>query len=90
MICGRVGIGRRAGLRNRCASVQVQVLSSALNSTYPNLLPCGEGFGFVVFIRGPRREVTSVGVFCDYPNFNSKQDKQNMKNGDQENESEHR
>ena len=56
--------------------IQVQVLLSAPNSTNPNPKPVGEGFGFVVYF--------------DYPNFNSKQDKQKMKNGGQENESEHR
>ena len=56
--------------------VQVQFLLPAPNSTNPNPKPVGEGFGFVVYF--------------DYPNFNSKQDKLKMKNGGQENESEHR
>ena len=38
--------------------VKVQVLSGAPNSKNPNLVPIGNGFGFVVFI--------------DYPNFNRK------------------
>ena len=38
--------------------VQVQVLSSAPNSRNPNLVPIGEGFGFLLYL--------------DYPNFNSK------------------
>ena len=58
---------------SRGNSVQVQFLSGAPNSTNPNPKPIGEGFGFVVYF--------------DYPNFNSKQDKQKMKNGGQENES---
>ena len=39
-------------------SVQVQVLLSAPNSRNPNLVPIGEGFGFLLYL--------------DYPNFNSK------------------
>ena len=42
--------------------VQVQVLSSAPNSRNPNLVPIGEGFGFLLYL--------------DYPNFNSKLEKQ--------------
>ena len=38
--------------------VQVQVLLSAPNSRNPNLVPIGEGFGFLLYL--------------DYPNFNSK------------------
>ena len=38
--------------------MQVQVLLPAPNSRNPNLVPIGEGFGFVMSI--------------DYPNFNSK------------------
>ena len=38
--------------------VQVQVLSGAPNSKNPNLVPIGEGFGFLLYL--------------DYPNFNSK------------------
>ena len=45
--------------------MQVQVLFPAPNSKNPNLIPIGEGFGFVVYF--------------DYPNFNSKQDKQKRK-----------
>ena len=56
--------------------VKVQVLLPAPNSTNPNPKPIGEGFGFVVYF--------------DYPNWGSKQEKQKMKNGGQENESEHR
>ena len=37
---------------NECKFVQVQVLLSAPNSTNPNLMPIGEGFGFVVFLNG--------------------------------------
>lgn len=58
MSCGCDEIGRHVGFRFQCESVQVQVLSSAPNSTNPNPKPIGEGFGFVIFI--------------DYPNFNSK------------------
>ena len=39
-------------------AVQVQVLLSALNIKIPNLVPIGNGFGFLVYF--------------DYPNFNSK------------------
>ena len=42
--------------------VQVQVLLSAPNSRNPNLVPIGEGFGFLLYL--------------DYPNFNSKLEKQ--------------
>ena len=42
--------------------VQVQVLSSAPNSKNPNLVPIGEGFGFFLYL--------------DYPNFNSKLERQ--------------
>ena len=38
--------------------MQVQVLLPAPNGINPNLVPIGNGFGFVIFI--------------DYPNFNSK------------------
>ena len=43
-------------------TVQVQVLSPAPNSRNPNLVPIGEGFGFLLYL--------------DYPNFNSKIEKQ--------------
>ena len=43
------------------SDVQVQVLSSAPNSRNPNLVPIGEGFGFLLYL--------------DYPNFNSKLEK---------------
>ena len=39
-------------------SVGVQVPSGAPNSRNPNLVPIGEGFGFLLYL--------------DYPNFNSK------------------
>ena len=42
--------------------VKVQVLSGAPNSRNPNLVPVGEGFGFLLYL--------------DYPNFNSKLEKQ--------------
>ena len=42
--------------------VEVQVLLSAPNSRNPNLVPIGEGFGFLLYL--------------DYPNFNSKLEKQ--------------
>ena len=42
--------------------VGVQVPSSAPNSRNPNLVPIGEGFGFLLYL--------------DYPNFNSKLEKQ--------------
>ena len=42
-------------------TVQVQVLLPAPNGTNPNLVPIGEGFGFV--------------LFYSYPNFNRKIDK---------------
>ena len=38
--------------------VGVQVPSSAPNSRNPNLVPIGEGFGFLLYL--------------DYPNFNNK------------------
>ena len=38
--------------------VQVRPLSSAPNSKNPNLVPIGEGFGFLLYL--------------DYPNFDSK------------------
>ena len=38
--------------------VKVQVLSGAPNSRNPNLVPIGEGFGFLLYL--------------DYPNFNNK------------------
>ena len=41
--------------------VKVQVLSGAPNSRNPNLVPIGEGFGFLLYL--------------DYPNFNSKLEK---------------
>ena len=47
---------------SRGNSVQVQVLLSAPNSRNPNLVPVGEGFGFLLYL--------------DYPNFNSKLEKQ--------------
>ena len=40
----------------------VQVSSGAPNSKNPNLVPIGEGFGFLLYL--------------DYPNFNSKLEKQ--------------
>ena len=42
--------------------VEVQVLLSAPYSKNPNLVPIGNGFGFLVYL--------------EYPNFNSKCDKQ--------------
>ena len=42
--------------------VEVQVLSGAPNSRNQNLVPIGEGFGFLLYL--------------DYPNFNSKLEKQ--------------
>ena len=41
--------------------VKVQVLSGAPNSRNPNLVPIGDGFGFLLYL--------------DYPNFNSKLEK---------------
>ena len=41
--------------------VKVQVLSGAPNSKNPNLVPVGNGFGFLIYL--------------EYPNFNSKCDK---------------
>ena len=46
---------------NECKFVQVQVLLSAPNSRNPNLVPIGDGFGFLLYL--------------DYPNFNSKLEK---------------
>ncbi len=46
---------------SRGNSVEVQVLLSAPNSRNPNLVPIGEGFGFLLYL--------------DYPNFNSKLEK---------------
>ena len=43
---------------SRGNSVEVQVLLSAPNSRNPNLVPIGEGFGFLLYL--------------DYPNFNNK------------------
>ncbi len=37
---------------NECKFVQVQVLLSAPYSRNPNLMPIGEGFGFVLFLNG--------------------------------------
>ena len=42
-------------------SLQVQLLLSAPNSRNPNLVPIGDGFGFLLYL--------------DYPNFNSKLEK---------------
>ena len=50
-ICGCGGIGRLIGFRFQRESVQVRVLSSAPKYSNPNLLPIGETFGFVVFIK---------------------------------------
>ena len=60
-MCARGGIGRRVGFRFRSLGVQVQVLSGAPSEDNPNLLPVGDGFGFVLFYA--------------YPNFNSKIDR---------------
>ena len=60
---------------SRGNSVKVQVLLSAPNSTNPNPKPVGEGFGFVVY-------------FGDLNLTSGKKTK--LKNGGQENESEHR
>ena len=46
--------------------MQVQVLLSAPNSKNPNLVPIGEGFGFLLYL--------------DYPNFNSKLENTNIEN----------
>ena len=61
---------------SRGNSVEVQVLLPAPNSTNPNPKSVGEGFGFVVY-------------FGD-PNLTSSKKNKKMKNGGQENESEHR
>ena len=61
---------------SRGNSVQVQVLLSAPNSTNPNPKPVGEGFGFVVYF--------------DDLNLASSKKQTKLKNGGQENESEHR
>ena len=42
--------------------MEVQVLSGAPNSRNPNLVPIGNGFGFLLYL--------------DYPNFNSKSKKE--------------
>ena len=42
--------------------VKVQVLSGAPNSKNSNLVPVGNGFGFLIYL--------------DYPNFNSKSKKE--------------
>ena len=42
--------------------MEVQVLLPAPNSKNPNLVPIGNGFGFLVYL--------------DYPNFNSKSKKE--------------
>ena len=60
-MCARGGIGRRDGFRSHSERVRVQVLSGAPSEDNPNLLPVGDGFGFVFFYA--------------YPNFNSKIDR---------------
>ena len=42
--------------------MEVQVLLAAPNSRNPNLVPIGNGFGFLIYL--------------DYPNFNNKLEKQ--------------
>ena len=44
--------------KNRTSLNELQVLSGAPNSRNPNLVPIGEGFGFLLYL--------------DYPNFNNK------------------
>ena len=50
--------------------VQVQVLSPAPNKNNPNLLPIGETFGF--------------SLYFDYPNFNTKIKKTEVKENDKD------
>lgn len=48
--CGCDEIGRHVGFRFQCEAVQVQVLSSAPNSTNPEALnQSARGSGFVIF-----------------------------------------
>ena len=49
-------------LGSSVTDVGVQVPPGAPNSRNPNLVPIGEGFGFLLYL--------------DYPNFNSKLEKQ--------------
>ena len=51
-------------------TVQVQVLLPAPNKNNPNLLPIGETFGF--------------SLFFDYPNFNTKIKKTEVKENDKD------
>ena len=51
-------------------AVQVQVLLPAPNKNNPNLLPIGETFGF--------------SLFFDYPNFNTKNKKTEVKENDKD------
>ena len=44
---GYGGIGRRAGFRIRWVTVQVRPLLPVPNSRNPNLVPVGDGFGFL-------------------------------------------
>ena len=47
--------------------VKVQVLSGAPNSRNPNLVPIGNGFGFLIYL--------------EYPNFNCKSKKESLTMG---------
>ena len=44
---GYGGIGRRAGFRIRWVTVQVRPLLPVPNRRNPNLVPVGDGFGFL-------------------------------------------
>ena len=65
---GYDGIGRHARFRFSCESVQVRPLLPAPNKNNPNLLPIGETFGF--------------SLYFDYPNFNTKNIKSEVKEND--------
>ena len=47
VVRGYGGIGRRAGFRIRWVTVQVRPLLPVPNSRNPNLVPVGDGFGFL-------------------------------------------
>ena len=58
LFAGMAELADALDLGSSVYDVQVQVLSSAPNSRNPNLVPIGEGFGFLLYL--------------DYPNFNIK------------------
>ena len=48
---GYGGIGRRDGFRCRWETVQVRVLLSAPDHDNLDLVPIGDGFGFLVYLK---------------------------------------